>query len=507
MSATVLKPLAQLCKTVAALGLLAPFTAVVPTPALASDLTTGRICDSVASTCNRCIENVPDAVNALRDHGDPLGFFTIGDPVGNAASNRHWQGVQRLHGAGKAYLAISRSNGSNNTVPFSVVHMGAENDTGGRWRSNKLSHSSYPATAPDASAQMIADEAMPAGLAFKHSGGLQSSGDILAVALDGSLAGTSNGRVLFYNVGQPTSRVLYPPRITTQTSEAGSVGITQLQNETFLVVTARSGANTLEFYRSNSANLSQATTTFSFVDTWSEGELQQSTINDWEFGDYQSLQFITQCDGSLFLAGTHMNTSVVIGIGQDWLDLFRVTDSAGQITLTKVAKKHLYCGYPSPGYGTGDNTHCNLDAAGGVYVDSNGKLIVYGVEHDNSGPSSTVKMMEFRSIFPNSSQCTSDIQQAFIELYDDSDFSDRGLMIDYADYSKRRYDDLKKVEGFGDKTSAVRWCVPNGWRARIYQHDTFGGSYKEFTGMGSQNLNDIGFGDKTSSVRFVYVGG
>ncbi|TCP81667.1 hypothetical protein C8J31_112113 [Rhizobium sp. PP-CC-2G-626] len=473
--------------------------------AAASPLTTGAVCTGASPSCNRCISNVADAVNTLRDHGDPMGFSVIGDPVGNAASYHHWQGLQRLSGNGENYLVISRSDNGRGTVPFSLVRMTQPRSIAERWRSNRLSASPYPATAPT-NAQMVGDQPMPAYLSnYAHSGGLQSSGNILAVALDGSLSG-GMGQVLFYDMSDLANITLLPPRITTMTGEAGSVSLTQLGDGTFLAATARNAANTLEFYRSTASDLGQSGTTFSLVGTWNESALQ-TTIGDSEFGDYQSLHFITQCDGSLFLAGTHMNTSVVVGIGEDWLDLFRVTDANGQIVLTKVAKKHLYCGYPSPNYGTGANTQCNMDAAGGVFVDATGQLLVYASEHDNSGPGNSVKMMEFRSIFPVPQQkCLTDIQYAWAELYDDSNFSDRGLMIDYADYTLRRYDNLKNVEGFGDKTSAVRWCIPAGWRVRLYDDDGFRDRYKEFTGTGEQNLNAVGFNDKTSSVRFVYVG-
>jgi hypothetical protein len=434
-----------------------------------------------------------------------MGFKVSGDPVGNAASYHHWQGLQRLQGNGENYLVISRSDNGRGTVPFSLVRMAQPRPVAERWRSNRLSYNSYPATVPT-NAEMTSDQPMPADVsAYAHSGGLQSSGNTLAVALDGSLNG-GPGQVLLYDVTNLGNISLLPTRIVTQSEQAGSVGLTQLSDGTFLSVTARNGANTLEFYRSSSGSLGQAGTTFSLVGIWNESEVQ-TTIGDNEFGDYQSLQFLTQCDGTLFLAGTHMNTSVVVGVGEDWLDLFQVNDANNRIVLTKVAKKHLYCGYPSPGYGTADTTQCNMDAAAGVFVDGTGQLIVYASEHDNNGPGNSVKMMEFRSIFPVPQQkCLTDIQYAWAELYDDSDFSDRGLMIDYADYNLRRYDNLKNVEGFGDKTSAVRWCIPSGWRVRLYDDDGFRDRYKEFTGIGQQNLNSVSFNDKTSSVRFVYVG-
>jgi hypothetical protein len=162
-------------------------------------------------------------------------------------------------------------------------------------------------------------------------------------------------------------------------------------------------------------------------------------------------------DGTLFLIGTHENS--VIGVGEDWTDLYRVTNGTGSnVVITKVGKKHLYCSYPSPGAGSSQENHCNLDAAGGVYIDPNRQLLLYGTEHDNAGPESTVRFMEFRSITPNP-DCAIDINSAWVELYDDSDFTDRGFMIDFPDHDLENCADYDRLEGFEDKASAVRWLV------------------------------------------------
>ncbi|WNG58949.1 hypothetical protein F0U59_32625 [Archangium gephyra] len=432
-------------------------------------------------------------MNGLRDHGDVLGFHPIGDPV---TLSHHWQGIQRLPGAGGRYLAVSQSG---KTKAFTVVEMGSRNTDGARFRSNRLEpHISYPATLPPGSDQAITD-AWFWDMSYTHAGGMQASGNLLAVPLESSPSG-ENGRVVFYDMATPWSPVRLPVSQWGQTQDAGTASLAKLSDGRFLLILGRADANNLEFYRSAGGDLRSADAGFVPLDNWNEGELR-SAIGDREFGDYQNLDLVTQCDGSLFLAGTHLN----IATGEDWIDLFRLTEESGQAVITKVAKKHLYCGYPSPGYDSGTNRQCNLDAAGGVYVDPWGQLIVYGTEHDNDGPGSSVKMMEFRAAFPNPG-CDSDINRAFVELYDDSGFSDRGLMIDYPDYTRENYSNFSSIEGFNDKASAVRYCLPHGWRARLYEHSNFGGGYRELNGRGSLNLNNVSFGDKTSSMRFVYLG-
>jgi hypothetical protein len=456
---------------------------------------TGAVCAGTTADCNACVSNAVSAVNSLRDHGDVMGFFPIGDPV---SMTSHWQGIQRLSVAGGRYMAVSQS-GSNRA--FTVVHMESrDSGTGLRFRSNRLKvDAHYPATAPSGWDRSVHDEVLPWHLPYSHSGGMQASGNILAVSLESAPSGY-NGQVVLYDLSTPTAPRLLPVSRVGTSTEAGTASLAKLSDGDFLLILGRRDANNLEFYRSSSGDLHQSTTTFQLLDHWNEGELR-STLGDFEFGNYQNLNLLTQCDGTLFLAGTHRNDVTQ----EDWIDLYQLSEESGQVVITKVARRHLYCGYPSPGYSGGSTTHCNLDAAGGLYVAPDGQLIVYGTEHDNDGPSGSVKMMEFRSTFPNSS-CSSTINEAFVELYDDSNFSDRGLMIDYRDYSLERYSNFRNVEGFTDKASAVRWCLPWGWRFRLYEHDTYGGSYKEFQGSGSLNLNNVGFGDKASSGRFVYVG-
>jgi hypothetical protein len=475
---------------VGGVGLLA--TCLIGGSALAQ-WTTGAACGWGADDCNRCVPDAVYAVNNLRSHGDVLGFFPIGDPV---TLFNHWQGIQRLPGGGGRYLAVSHSG---TTKAFTVVEMGSRNTDGTRFRSNRLTpYSHYPATPPPSNDRAITD-AWFWDMTYTHSGGMQASGNLLATSLESGSSG-ENGRVVFYDLATPWSPVRLPVTRFGQTSAAGTASLTKLADGRFMLIVGRANANNLELYLSTEANLRSPTVGFVLQDNWNEGELR-SSISDWEFGNYQNLNLVTQCDGTLFLVGTHLNSYN----GEDWVDLFRVTEEYGQVVITKVAKRHLYCGYPSPGYDSGSSRHCNLDAAGGIYVDPSGQLIIYGTEHDNDGPSSSVKMMEFRSIFPNTG-CESDINRAFVELYDDSNFTDRGLMVDYPDYNKEQYANFSYVEGFNDKTSAVRYCLPYGWRARLYEHSNFGGSYRELSGRGSLNLNNVSFGDKTSSMRFLYLG-
>lgn len=112
-----------------------------------------------------------------------------------------------------------------------------------------------------------------------------------------------------------------------------------------------------------------------------------------------------------------------------------------------------------------------------------------------------MNMMEFRSVFPNP-KCGERIGDAFVELYDDSDFSDRGVILDQPDQLLRNYKDYDQVEGFEDKASAVRWCLPPGYRLRLYEDKNYGGKVYDLRGRGERKLGDVGWGDKVSSSKW-----
>ena len=68
-----------------------------------------------------------------------------------------------------------------------------------------------------------------------------------------------------------------------------------------------------------------------------------------------------------------------------------------------------------------------------------------------------------------------------------------------------RFDD---VDGFNDKASAVRWCIPPGSRVRLYNDSNYQGSFKDLVGDGTLhevnlNSNGWGFGDNVSSARWL----
>ncbi len=167
--------------------------------------------------------------------------------------------------------------------------------------------------------------------------------------------------------------------------EAGTASLTALPDGRRLLVVGRKGDQILDVYSTKGDDLA-----FTLGATWGvsgDGVKTKLPDKDDNFGDYQNLNFVTGCDGTQYLLGTHREGTLV---GSDYADLFTFAWAGGSAkpVITKVAKRHLSCSVSG-------KDQCNLDAAAGSYVTPDGALRLYAAEHDNDGPSGSIKMKEF----------------------------------------------------------------------------------------------------------------
>lgn len=91
----------------------------------------------------------------------------------------------------------------------------------------------------------------------------------------------------------------------------------------------------------------------------------------------------------------------------------------------------------------------------------------------------------------------------YVRLYDDKGFTDRILTVRFGrDVGNMHYvhsDDGKS--GFNDKASAVKYSVPSGYKAVLYENNNYSKRGYELKGSGS--VADLGyFNDKCSSLRW-----
>lgn len=313
----------------------------------------------------RCVADPVQAVSSLATSGTNFGFTTSSgsEGLGYSPGTPHLQGITRIASGQGQYTVVSRSG----SWAYYVVHQNGQGWGGGPFLGG--------VTAADRVVARI-DNNVGAGL--DHAGGVSSIGTLLAVPNenhvtdDPGLPLDERTHVAFYDLSNPEipNHLGILGRDVLQSHEAGAAAMARLTNNRLLLAVGRNESDIIDFYASEPGQVSG----WIHIDTWQESERQTELPDgDDEFGDYQSLTFVTRCgDGGLFLLGTHRATD---WSGADWVDLFRLDIDGTHAMLTKVAKRHVEC-----------DGNCNLDASGGGYVTPDGQLRVYATEHAANGP-------------------------------------------------------------------------------------------------------------------------
>jgi hypothetical protein len=115
----------------------------------------------------------------------------------------------------------------------------------------------------------------------------------------------------------------------------------------------------------------------------------------------------------------------------------------------------------------------------------------------------------------------------WVELYDDEDFEDRSIVVDYDDRALLELNEFDALDDFGDNTSSVRWRSPVGVDIQLFDDDDFGDRWIVLRGTGrTEAIADLNnqvvvpglvehfnptrgagetlfFGGRTSSLRWV----
>ena len=484
-----------------------------------------------AAAVDVCAPNVAQQLNELKHHGEALGFHRGNSP--DPTNSKHYQSIQRLSSAGTPTFFVSLSRSESGALL--VMQLKSRPTQGERVRSNKLQKGvRTPSTVPPTNDSVVRTISFNGTFLngarlprYSHVGGMQLVGDTLAVALEGPMTGESaDGMIVLFDVSNPLSPVIL--RKIALPHKAGGVALSRYGSGWLMLVIGPDFNRTLRAYVSDRADLSDLSNAFRFIDLWSSTELTNPLV--WPLGPIgmQTINLIRQCNSQLFLLG-NWNSNPIPGLGPDYMSLFevRLTGSPQKLVLTFIRQRHLFCDSEA-------GVICDMLAAGGVYVSPLGELLVYGTEHDNDGPSGTIRMGEFRhrdtfragsaarlptvdalgpyevrvgSSITLSAQTSSALIRPWVELYDDKGFSDRSVVLDYPDRLRDDWHDLDALEGFGDKASSVRWEAPVGCNIELWKNQNFSGSRKVLSGNGSvqsiSDLHDHGFGDDIHSVRFV----
>ncbi len=254
----------------------------------------------------------------------------------------HFQGIQRL-APGPLRLAISSSSDSRSYLVLCDL---ADDGSSGRARP--------PIRLADAP--------------MHHAGGCQAVGHHLVVGVEDDDAKTTS-QVQFWNLaGAPgrLDRLTIDRRGRAEVSTAGAVGLTSYRGGAALVV-ATWDAGTIDLYTCAQDPFLPGAGPFRLQRTWSRAGADKTGWVDANVGDYQSVNLVTQANGTLFLIGFNRSG------GDDWMDLFALDAEAPPARmLRKVAKKHMYC-----------TNGCTFRHGAGVFVASSSQFEVYAVNGDS----------------------------------------------------------------------------------------------------------------------------
>jgi len=513
---------------------------------------------------NPSVPDVVTAFNALKHHGEAMGFnMGAGAPLApgpgrtdDPTGKTHYQGIQRWQapGLGTPYLFVTRAGVTDSDrANMLIVRMGTREPAGERMRSNRLLKDKSTNETPPPASDVVVQNWNFAG--WHHVGGVQLAGDILAVPLEDphGCRDCETGQVVFLNVENPANSVQLSYTLNISGHKAGVVGITKLPEPDghFLMVLAWDKNDKLEFYRSTRKSFFESGFEFRKHDEWDAGELL-GAFNEWPHGSptcYQSLSLVNQGDGKIFMIGAR-NTSELTPIvnGEDRLAVFEILGYQANVMVTNVAvlqrapEKHVWCNSagdattPPPVRIATLDVNADFLSASGTYVSPSGELLLYAAEHWNDGVNRSVRMVEFRhqkGVRDNNPVYSKQVDaggkytlgegssvtligtnsvpaavRPWVELYDDDNFNDRSVMIDWPDRDRDDYKDIRKLDGFNDKTTSVRWWAPVGWIIRLHNQDNWGmdESFIDLFGTGAvgsyADLGNYSFNDKVTSVQF-----
>lgn len=448
-------------------GLAGPVPAQAP-PAPAPTLAAWVSTDWGATDHNRCVPDVSEALAALGTPGDLLGFHRgTGRPLRRLFA--HWQGIQRLPAGDGRWLVLSRSGAD---VGFALVRLASRPAGGERFGGNRQGGGRSPYdTSPPGSDRIVREFPAPPG--HDHGGGMQVVGHTLAVPFE-------TGReslVAFYDLSDPEHPL---PLATLHRDEvpapghpgrASAVGAAKLADGRYLLLVGERSSKLLTFYVSRGTRLDHDLA-FDWV----------TAISGAVVGGFQNMNLVAQCDGALFLVGTH-NTSVPPpSLGSDLVRWYRLANADdGSLQVLPVGSRQLVC------------RRCNFGAGAGLYVDPDGRLLLYAVEHNAGGPEGSIEMEEFRPVFRGTATAEAD---AWVEFYEDRRFDRRVHRLDGVDIAPAVFAWVASV-------SSIRWSIPPGWRLRLYDRATCTGRSLDLTGSGeTDDLAALRFDDRLACARW-----
>jgi hypothetical protein len=460
------------------------------------------------------VEDALGQFDALKHHPEALAWR---NPEAQGAVDPsiydHYQGVLRNPNTGTPVFYVTQlddDDGGTAGGYLHVVSFGSRGTDGERLRSNLQqvgndTEEAYPPSNDtwirrirfDGTVEFDGD-LLPV---YKHAGGMALVDDVLFVPVDQSTdADAPTGQLLLFDVAADATD---PQPLHALPLEHGidNVAVTRLDGGTYRIWTNGNGGEDIHVYVTDHRNLRDSALGLNLTQTWDDATGLVGASWPTGTGAHQSSTFLRETDDTLYLIGMrHPGGSPFSG--SDYADLYRVAETdLGELILFHQQTRQFNCVYDGGG-GPVDMRVCNMSAATSTYVTPSGELILYAAPHDDEDgfDPDIVRMGEFRhrDVNRESSPLRAPTSEAngpysvdegntvelhgsgappadrpWIELYDDTNFADRSIVVDYDDRGLLELDNFNHLDGFNDKTSSVRWRSPVGLNIVLYDDDHF----------------------------------
>jgi hypothetical protein len=290
---------------------------------------------------------------------------------------------------------------------------------------------------------------------------------------------------VYYDVADPEHpRRLYAldhsdVRPPSDPGQAAEVALARLADGRYLLVLGVHSSKLLDIYVSRGRALTDSATI-----GWERVFVKKGGL----VRGFQQIALLTQCDGRLFLVGTHNTALPPPNLGHNHAEWYELEREGSGIRFIMRGTGRFIC------------VRCNFGAGGGLYLDPLRRVYVYGVERGAGGPGGSVSVEEFRPVPPPATT----IATAWAELFEDHDFDGRLAVLGYPLGERtERPASVALPEGLAGAVSSLRWSLPPGWRLRLSDQvpPGCGGAHLDLTGTGTiANLRDVGWGDRVRCV-------
>ncbi len=316
--------------------------------------------------------------------------------------HRHLQSIQLYEIEGivdHKYLAITMSGDEVNSGNISVVQTNEFGSTGG--------------LIDKVVSQYVLDEDAGSDEYLKHynhPGGTQIIGQYLFVALEDGIEPHTNARVGVWRVSptwdQPPD-FRYAFKVDTTDYHLSAVAVTKLNDGRYLVAACANhpddekGCETIEFHLSDKDSL-EDDPEFSLYDTWKKSELRPSPDPYyWSDCSPQNIGMLVEQDGDIYLVMFGVKKPLpdpagkdtcLSGLNDDYIFVYRLVQSNGEIKLVYVTKVDIHTGDPcnpiSYIYSAvgSKNTGTNFAAGSGLWIhpQTSNDVAILAVEHFDS---------------------------------------------------------------------------------------------------------------------------